>query len=109
MRRIVISDNVDTITLLRDLVVDVTPEPVEKEVDMASGRTVADVTGYKDVLNLPVGYLSLEDNSKLSMMITRLKSRPNLLRSLYILHPRIVVCCRYSLYLMILLSISNNV
>lgn len=73
MRRIVISDSVDSITLLRDLMVDVTPEPVEKEEDMASGRTVADVVGYKDVLNLPVGYLSLEDNTKLSMMITRNK------------------------------------
>lgn len=71
VRSIVITDNIETITLLRDLVVDVTPEPVEKEAEMASGRTVKDVVGYKDVLNLPVGYLSLEDNNRLCNMITR--------------------------------------
>lgn len=71
MRRFIITDNVDTITLMRDLDFDITPEPVAKEVVMASGRTVQDVVGYKDVLKLPVGYLSVEDNTKLCEMITR--------------------------------------
>ena len=71
VRRFIITDNVDTITLLRDLDFDVTPEPIEKQAVMASGRTVKDVIGYKDVLKLPVGYLSVEDNRKLLEMITR--------------------------------------
>ena len=71
VRRIIITDNVDTITLLRDLVFDLTPDEVSKEAVMASGRTVKDVIGYKDTLKLPVGYLSLDDNSKLCKMIKR--------------------------------------
>lgn len=71
MRRIIITDNVDTVTLNRDLMFDLTPEEVSKEAVMASGRTVKDVIGYKDSLKLPVGYLSLEDNSKLCKMIRR--------------------------------------
>lgn len=71
MRRIIITDNIDTITLNRDLIFDITPEEVSKEAVMASGRTVKDVIGYKDTLKLPVGYLSLEDNSKLCRMIKR--------------------------------------
>jgi hypothetical protein len=50
---------------------DLTPEEVSKEAVMASGRTVKDVIGYKDSLKLPVGYLSLDDNSKLCKMIKR--------------------------------------
>lgn len=71
MLRYVFSDDVETITLRRNLKIAVTPEPIEREVDMISGRTVKDVVGYKDVLSLPVGYLSLEDNNKLCQMITR--------------------------------------
>lgn len=71
MRRIIITDNIDTVTLNRDLMFDLTPEEVSKEAVMASGRTVKDVIGYKDSLKLPVGYLSLEDNSKLCKMIRR--------------------------------------
>lgn len=71
MRRFVFTDDIETVTLLRDLQFDVTPEPIEYEVEMASGRTVQDVVGYKDVLNLPVGWLSVEDHRKLCGMITR--------------------------------------
>lgn len=71
MRRIIITDNIDTVTLNRDLMFDLTPEEVSKEAVMASGRTVKDVIGYKDSLKLPVGYLSLDDNSKLCKMIKR--------------------------------------
>lgn len=71
MRRIIITDNIDTITLNRDLMFDLTPEEISKSEVMASGRTVKDVIGYKDTLKLPVGYLSLEDNSKLCKMIRR--------------------------------------
>ena len=71
MRRIIITDNIDTVTLNRDLMFDLTPEEISKSAVMASGRTVKDVIGYKDTLKLPVGYLSLEDNSKLCQMIKR--------------------------------------
>lgn len=71
MRNIIITDNVDTITLLRDLEIDVTPKEISKMETMASGREVKDVVGYKPELDIPVGYLSLEDVAKLKAMIER--------------------------------------
>ncbi len=71
MRRIIITDNVDTVTLLRDLKIDVTPKEISKTATMASGRDVKDVTGYKPELSIPVGYLSLDDMAKLKTMIER--------------------------------------
>lgn len=71
MRRIIITDNVDTVTLLRDLKIDVTPREISKSATMASGRDVKDVTGYKPELSIPVGYLSLDDMAKLKTMIER--------------------------------------
>lgn len=71
MRRIIITDYIDTVTLLRDLEISITPKEISRKSEMASGRTVKDIVGYKDVLNLPVGYLSLDDNEKILNMITK--------------------------------------
>lgn len=71
MRNIIITDNVNTITLLNDLMFELSPEEISKTATMASGRTVKDIVGYKTVLNIPVGYLSLENVALLSSMITR--------------------------------------
>lgn len=71
MRRIIITDYVDTVTLLRDLEISIFPKEISRKAEMASGKTVKDVVGYKDVISLPVGYLSLSDNEKILNMITR--------------------------------------
>jgi hypothetical protein len=71
VRSIIITDYTDTITLLRDLEIDIDNEEISKSATMASGRTVKDIVGYKDVLKIPVGYLSLEDVAKLRAMIKR--------------------------------------
>lgn len=71
MRNIIITDSVDTITLLSDLVFDLSSEEISKSATMASGRTVKDVVGCKNVLNIPVGYLSLENVALLRNMINR--------------------------------------
>ncbi|MBR4266490.1 MAG: hypothetical protein IKQ46_10600 [Bacteroidales bacterium] len=69
MRNIIISDGVDTITLLNDLVFDIEPQEVSTSATMASGRLVKDIIGYKNKLVIPCGYLSLENISKLKSMI----------------------------------------
>ena len=71
MHRIIITDYVDTITLLPDLKIEITPKEIGKQAEMASGRAVKDVVGYKDRLKIPVGYLPLEDVRKLQQMIRR--------------------------------------
>lgn len=73
VRNIILSDGTDTITLLSDLVFDLHAEEISKTATMASGRLVKDIVGYKDVLEIPVGYLSLPDMSKLKSMINRSK------------------------------------
>lgn len=69
MRNIVISDGVDSISLLNDLVFDIQPNEISKTATMASGRLVKDIIGYKNKLKIPCGYLSLENMSKLKNMI----------------------------------------
>ena len=71
VRNIIITDNVDTSTLLNDLMFVLSSEEISKTATMASGRTVKDIIGYKNVLNIPVGYLSLENVALLRKMIDR--------------------------------------
>lgn len=71
MRNIIITDNTDTITLRNDLMFEIQPEEISRSATMASGRLVKDVIGYKPVLKIPVGYLSLDNMSLLRNMIKR--------------------------------------
>ena len=73
MRNIVLSDGIDTVTLLSDLVFELRPLEISKIATMASGREVKDIVGYKDVLEIPVGYLSLDNMTTLRTMINRNK------------------------------------
>ena len=52
MRNIIITDGINTITSLNDLVFDIQPIEILSSVTMASGREVRDVIGYKDNLTL---------------------------------------------------------
>ena len=56
MRNIIITDGINTITSLNDLVFDIQPIEILSSVTMASGREVRDVIGYKD--NLKCRFLS---------------------------------------------------
>lgn len=69
MRNIIITDGINTITSLNDLVFDIKPIEIVSSVTMASGREVRDVIGYKDSLKLPLGYLTLEQVNTLRDMI----------------------------------------
>lgn len=69
MRNIIISDGVNSISLLNDLVFDIKPEEISTSATMASGRLVKDVIGYKNKLEIPCGYLNLSNMSKLKNMI----------------------------------------
>ncbi|MBQ3636797.1 MAG: hypothetical protein II953_00405 [Clostridia bacterium] len=71
MRNIVLSDGADTVTLLSDLEFVWRPKLIGERAVMASGRTVADVTGIKHTAEIPVGWLSPEDLSKLVRMIAK--------------------------------------
>lgn len=71
MRNIVISDNIDTVRLLADLEFDWEPRVIGERATMASGKTVMDVTGVKNMLTVPTGWLSAQDLSKLKRMISR--------------------------------------
>lgn len=70
-RNIVISDATDTVVLLNDLIFDTVTNEVSKTSEMASGKLVKDISGYRETLNIPVGYLSVEDMSKLKNMILK--------------------------------------
>lgn len=71
MRRIQITDGIYTVTLLSDLEFTWTPKVVGERATMASGKTVMDVTGIKNVLEVPTGWLSAADLSKLKRMIAQ--------------------------------------
>lgn len=73
VRSIIFTDGVETVTLLRDIEFELRPSEISKSATMASGRLVKDIVGYKDVLEIPVGYLSLTDMAKLRDMIKRNK------------------------------------
>lgn len=69
MRSIVISNGKESITLMRDLVFTVTPSFVGEKAIMASGKTVMDYVGIKNVIEIPTGWLSPSDLSRLRKMI----------------------------------------
>lgn len=71
MRRITITDGLDTVTLLPDLVFTIEPQTVGTRETMASGKTVMDVVGEKITLEIPTGWLSAADLAKLKAMIRR--------------------------------------
>lgn len=70
MRRITISNGTDSVTLLSDLKFSITPKTVGPSATMASGKTVLDKVGTKDVLEIPTGWLSVEDLATLKRMIS---------------------------------------
>lgn len=69
MRNITISDGTNTVTLLSDLVFEITPKTIGTTATMASGRTVMDVVGEKITLKIPTGWLSASDLATLKGMI----------------------------------------
>lgn len=71
MRKITISDGYDTVTLLSDLEFTWKPEIIGVRAQMASGRTVMDVSGVKNRAEIPTGWLSPGDLALLKRMITR--------------------------------------
>ena len=71
MRRITITDGLETVVLLPDLVFTIQPETVGTRETMASGRTVMDVVGEKITLEIPTGWLAADDLAKLKGMIRR--------------------------------------
>jgi len=71
MRNIVITDGVDTVRLLSDLEFEWQPKIIGERATMASGKTVMDVTGVKNTLTVPTGWLSVADLMKLRQMIIR--------------------------------------
>lgn len=71
MRRITITDGLETVVLLPDLVFTIQPQTVGTRETMASGKTVMDVVGEKITLEIPTGWLSAADLAKLKAMIRR--------------------------------------
>ena len=69
MRNITISDGRDTVRLLADAEFTWTPALVARRAVMASGLIVMDVTGVKNRLEIPTGWLSPEDLALLKRMI----------------------------------------
>ena len=68
-RRISITNGADTVTLSKDLVFSLQPENVGASAVMADGSTVLDIVGVKNVLTVPVGWLTRTEVSKLRSMI----------------------------------------
>ncbi len=69
MRNIVIADGGNTVTLSKDLVFTLTPQTVGSTATMVSGKTVKDITGTKDTLEVPIGWLAPAELVKLKGMI----------------------------------------
>lgn len=70
MRRISVSDAFgNTVVFLRDLEFEIRPEFTGETATMASGRTVRDHVGIKNVLHIPTGWLSPDDLALLCRMI----------------------------------------
>jgi hypothetical protein len=61
MRKMQITDGRDTVTLLSDLEFSYTPKVLGERATMASGKTVMVVTGIKNILEVPTGWLSVTD------------------------------------------------
>lgn len=66
---IIITNGTDTLHLLPGIEFDIAPVEVVETAVMASGREVKDYIGYRNVLNVPTGWLSAEDLAKLKRMI----------------------------------------
>ena len=58
------------VTLMPKAQIQITHEEVGTKKTMASGRIVKDIVGYRRVLNIPVGYLRVEDVRMLNALIT---------------------------------------
>lgn len=71
MRRIKISHGTESVTLLPDMRYTITPVAIGSTATMASGRTVMDFVGEKNVLTIPTGWLSASDLARLRAMIRR--------------------------------------
>lgn len=71
MYKITISDGEDNIELSSKIEYPLGGEEVNKKAEMASGKIVKDVIGYRDVLEIPVGYLGVETMALLRDMIRR--------------------------------------
>lgn len=71
MYKITISDGEDNIELSSKIEYPLGGEEVNKKAQMASGKIVKDVVGYRDVLEIPVGYLGVETMALLRDMIRR--------------------------------------
>lgn len=66
---IIITNGTDTLHLLPGIEFNITPVEVVETAVMASGREVRDYIGYRNVLEIPTGWLSAEDLAKLKRMI----------------------------------------
>lgn len=71
MRQVTITDGERTVKILPDAEYTIQPMTIGQSATMASGREVMDFTGEKDVLRLPVGWLSEVDLAALRDMIRR--------------------------------------
>lgn len=71
MFKVTISDGEDTIELPSQIEYPLGGEEVNKTASMASGKIVKDVVGYRDVLEIPVGYLGIEIMALLRNMVRR--------------------------------------
>lgn len=69
MRNIIITDGTNTVTLRNDLVYQIEYEEVGTTKTMASGKIVKDIVGFRPVLNIPTGYVALNDIQTLKRMI----------------------------------------
>ena len=66
---IIITNGTDTLRLLSGIEFNITPVEVVETAVMASGREVRDYIGYRNVLEIPTGWLSAEDLATLKRMI----------------------------------------
>ena len=69
MRNIIISDGVNSVELLNDLVYEIEYKELNKKKIMASGKIKKEIIGYRPVLTIPTGYVKLNDLRKLKSMI----------------------------------------
>lgn len=69
MRNIIISDGVNSVELLNDLIYEIEYKELNKKQTMASGKIKKEIIGYRPVLKIPTGYVKLEDLRVLKSMI----------------------------------------
>lgn len=71
MFKFIVTDGEDTVELPSQIEYPLSGEEVSRKAQMASGKIVKDVTGYRDVLEISVGYLGVETMALLRNMIRR--------------------------------------